>query len=109
MLLLEDLFSSQKIRANEFITFTPRNVTGLPASGVKGTTYTFKVTGDLTISGITKEATFDTTATFNTDNSVSGKATGSVKRGDYNLAVPSLPFLADVGEEVKLTFEFVAK
>ena len=94
---------------NEFITFTPKSVNGLPTKGVQGTAYTFQVTGDLTISGVTKEATFDTTATFNADNTVSGNATGSIKRADFNLIVPSLPFLADVGEEVKLTFEFVAK
>jgi len=95
--------------ANEFIVFTPKKMTSLPTMGVPGTAYTFKVTGDLTIAGVTKTATFDTTATFNADNTVTGKATGSVKRGDYNLIVPSLPFLADVGEEVKLSFEFVAR
>ena len=95
--------------ANEFITFTPTSVAGLPSSGERNTNYTFTVTGDLTISGVTKETTFAVEAMLTDTNEIKGTATSSLQRGDFNLVVPSLPFLADVAEEVKLKLEFVAR
>lgn len=95
--------------ANEFITFKTMEIGGLPASAATGTEFTYAITGDLTISGITKSAVFTGSGTFNSENEFAGTASTTVKRSDFNLVVPSLPFLADVADEVPLTIEFVAK
>ncbi len=95
--------------ANEFIVFSPTSISGLPTSGERNTPYSFNVTGDLTISGVTKETTFTVEGTLTDNNEMKGVANASIQRADFNLVVPSLPFLADVGEEVKLKLEFVAR
>ncbi|MCC7522678.1 YceI family protein [Candidatus Uhrbacteria bacterium] len=95
--------------ANEFITFKTISIEGLPTSTATGTLLTYSITGDLTISGVTKPAVFTGSGTFNSENEFVGNASTTVKRSDFNLIVPSLAFLADVADEVPLTIEFTAK
>lgn len=95
--------------ANEFIIFTPKSMDGIPAAVSPGETFDFQITGDLFISGVTKETTFAGRGSFASENEFGGTASTTVKRSDFNLVVPSLPFLADVADEVPLTIEFVAK
>lgn len=95
--------------ANEFITLKPTSVTGAPASAEIGTEFTYTIKGDLTITGVTKEVTFDGKGKFVSETEFVGSAEASVKRSDYNLIVPDLPFLADVADNVGLSIEFTAK
>jgi hypothetical protein len=39
---------------------------------------------------------------------IAGTATATVKRSDFNLTIPSVPNVANVGEEVTLQIDFVA-
>ena len=39
---------------------------------------------------------------------VIGNASTVIKRSDYNLSIPNVPFVANVGEEVTLQLDFVA-
>ena len=95
--------------ANEFITFKTTSITGLPTSSIAvGDTITFQVTGDLTISGTTKQATFDVTATLNSDDKLVGSAQTTVNRSDYSLTIPNVPFVANVGDVATLKISFVA-
>lgn len=94
--------------ANEFITFQPTSISGLPASASAGDQLTFSVTGDLIIAGTTQSVTFDVTASVNADNQLVGHAETIVLRSDFNLSIPSVPFVADVGDEVTLKIDFVA-
>lgn len=94
--------------ANEFIEFVPKNVTGTPATAEIGQTFDFQVTGDLLVSGSTKEVTFKGKGTFVQNNELSGNAETTVHYPDFGISIPQLPFLADVDEDVKLTIEFVA-
>jgi polyisoprenoid-binding protein YceI len=91
----------------EFITFTPTQITGLSGSAQPGQTFTFKITGDLTIQDVTQPATFDVTIQVESANRLTGTATTVVSRSDYNLIVPDLPFIANVSDEVKLEINFV--
>lgn len=91
-----------------YIVFTPTSLAGLPASGNVGESVTFNVTGDLTISGITKPVTFETTVTAESDTTLSGLAKAQVLRSDFNLNIPNVPSVADVTDEVQLEFQFVA-
>ncbi|MBX3013302.1 MAG: YceI family protein [Caldilineaceae bacterium] len=94
--------------ANRYIVFTPTAITGLPTTAAAGDTFTLQITGDLTISGVTKPVTFTTTVTVDSATQISGLATVQVLRSDYNLTIPSVPSVANVTDEVLLEFQFVA-
>ncbi len=93
---------------NEFVVFSPKTITGLPTSFENGKTLALEMSGDLTIAGITHPAMFSGTATVNAD-SVQGTAQAKIKRADYGIVVPSVPFVASVDEEVTLTISLTAK
>ena len=93
---------------NEFIEFKPTSITGLPESIVVGTEYNFQTTGDLTVSGVTKPVTFNSKLRLVSEAELRGSSESTVRYKDFNLTVPSVPFVANVGEEVILKIEFVA-
>lgn len=92
----------------EFITFTPTAIEGLPASGAAGQSYTFKVTGDLTIRDVTRPVTFDVTATPESDARLTGTATATIRYADYGITIPQVRQVASVAEDVRLEIDFVA-
>jgi polyisoprenoid-binding protein YceI len=98
-----------KTGQNEFITFVPTSLVGLPATGSVGQTYTFQIVGQLTISGVTREATFEATVTQAAADRLQGKATTTIRHADYNLSIPQVPFVANVADTVRLEIEFAAK
>ncbi len=92
-----------------YITFKPTALEGLPTSIAKaGDEFSFKVTGDLFISGTTLPASFDVTMKVDSDTQVSGLAKTVVNRADYNLTIPNVPSVANVSEEVIVEFQFTA-
>jgi polyisoprenoid-binding protein YceI len=93
----------------EFITFTPTAVTGLSGVAQPGQPFTFQIAGDLTIRNVTQPVVFNVTAQGESPARLSGTATAVVKRSDYNLTIPSVPNVANVGEEVTLEIDFVAE
>jgi polyisoprenoid-binding protein YceI len=92
---------------NEFITFSPSAIIGLPSTIENGSHLVFQVSGDLSISGVTKSAIFDVVMDVSED-SVRGTATTKIKRSDYNLVVPNLSFIANVGDEFTVSGTVVA-
>jgi polyisoprenoid-binding protein YceI len=92
----------------EFITFTPTAITGLSGSAAPGTDFTFQVEGDLTIRDITMPVTFSVVARLDSENQISGTASTTINRADYNLNIPSVPNVANVEEQVELYIDFVA-
>jgi polyisoprenoid-binding protein YceI len=58
--------------AHEYITFTPTAITGLPATATVGASYTFTVSGDLTITDQTRSVAFDVVLTPQNDAQLSG-------------------------------------
>ena len=94
--------------ANELITFAPTEVTGLPTSGEVGQTYTFNVTGDLTIKGITKPTSFEVSVTVPSADRLEGSAKTTIRYADFDVAIPSVPMVARVSDEVALELKFVA-
>lgn len=94
--------------AYEFITFTPTAIDGLPGSAAPGTEITFSIAGDLTIRDITQPVVFQVTAQADSPDQISGTATTIIRRGDFNLNIPSVPNVANVEEEVELYIDFVA-
>lgn len=93
---------------NEYVTFQTTSISGLPASISLGDTVTFQVTGDLSIAGTTREVTFDLTATLVSADDLVGHAGAVIQRSAFNLSIPSVAFVADVGDDVTLQLDFVA-
>ncbi|MEO8611480.1 MAG: YceI family protein [Chloroflexota bacterium] len=94
--------------ANEFITFKATSISGLSGSANVGDALTFQVTGDLTIAGVTQSVTFDVSATLTSENQLTGHAETIVQRSAFNLSIPSVLFVANVGNDVTLKLDFVA-
>lgn len=93
---------------NRYIVFTPTAITGFPATAAVGDTFELQITGDLTISGVTKAVTFVTSVTVMSETQISGLASAQILRSAYNLTIPSVPSVANVTDEVLLEFQFVA-
>ena len=94
--------------ANEYIVWTPTGVMDMPAKIGLNESFSFTMVGTLTIAGVTHEETFGGTARFTSENVLVGSAEAIVNRADYNLVIPSIPFVADVDEQVKLKIELTA-
>jgi polyisoprenoid-binding protein YceI len=92
----------------EFITFTPTEISGLEGAAAVGQEFTFQIAGDLTIRDATQPVVFDVTAQLVTEDQIAGRATTQIQRGDFNIVIPSVPFVANVGEEIALEINFVA-
>ena len=92
----------------EFITFTPTQISGLQGTAAVGQEFTFQIAGDLTIRDVTKPVVFDVTAQLVTEDKLIGSAVTTIQRGDFNIVIPSVPFVANVGEEITLEINFVA-
>jgi polyisoprenoid-binding protein YceI len=93
----------------EFITFTPQDVIGLPETGTVGETYTFQIVGNLAITDVTQQKTFDVTATAVSDTRLEATATTAFPYTDFELFIPDAPAVDTVDDEVRLEVEFVAE
>ncbi len=91
---------------NEYVTFQPSS-NDFNGTIVAGQPVTFNVMGNLTISGVTKPATFAVNATVNPD-SITGTASTTVSRADFGLKIPNFPFLADVKDQFSVAVTIVA-
>jgi len=95
-------------RAYPLIRFTPTAVSNLPPSAAIGDTLTFEIEGDLLITTYTQPVTFEMTVTAVSEDRIEGTAVGSILREEFKLKIPNAPGVADVAQEVTLTFDFVA-
>lgn len=92
----------------EYITFTPKTLSGLPDQITYGTSYTFKISGDLTIKGVTRQVTFDATVTQVDAAHLKGSATTTVLYKDFGISIPQVRSVASVDDQVILKIDFVA-
>jgi len=91
------------------IIFTPTEIVGLEGAAQVGETYTFQISGDLTIRDITHPVVFEVSVTASSPTELTGAAKTSIQRADYNLTIPSVPFVASVGEVVFIEIDITAK
>jgi polyisoprenoid-binding protein YceI len=92
------------------IEFVPKKATGLPSplpAGM-GAQAGFQLLGDMTLHGVTKEATWNVVATFGNDQ-VAGRATTTLQFATFNLTKPSLARLMSVDDKIDLEIEFRCK
>ncbi len=92
----------------ELIIFTPTAIVGAPASATIGQPSSFQITGLLTIKDVTRPVTFDATVTPVSTNELKGTASSTIRYGDWNINIPDVPFVAGVGDQVRLELDFVA-
>lgn len=95
--------------AYEFVEFQPTTIEGLPQSVTVGEAFSFQIVGNLTVAGTTQSVTFDTTAMLDASDQLTGQAVTTVMYPDFNLTIPSVPFVAGVDEDVRLEIDFVAR
>lgn len=88
--------------------FEPLRVEGLPQSYSEATPYTFRVIGNLTVKDVTREVAFDITAQLSGDT-LTGKATTTLLMSDFGVGPISILGVLNTEDEVKLTFDFVAR
>jgi polyisoprenoid-binding protein YceI len=92
----------------EYITFTPSQLSGLPTTIEDGKPFTFQATGDLSIKGVIRPATFDVTVVPTADGRLEGTATTTIQYADWGVAIPSVPFVASVDNQVAVQLDFAA-
>lgn len=92
----------------ELITFTPSAIVGAPASATIGQPSSFQIVGQLTIKDVARDVTFDATVTPVSASELRGTASSTIRYGDWNINIPDVPFVAGVGDQVRLELNFVA-
>jgi polyisoprenoid-binding protein YceI len=89
--------------------FVPTKIEGLPAmipfTGQSGV----KLTGNMTVHGVTKEVTFQGYVTFNRDGSVDGRAKTTFPWTTFGLTKPAIARLMSVGDDIELDIVFKFK
>ncbi len=94
----------------EFIVFEPRELSNFSADSVTvGETLSFEITGDLTVTDVTRSVTFAATVTLESETQISGSATVTLLHADFGLVIPEVPRVANVTDDVELKLEFVAR
>lgn len=91
----------------EFIKFAPTQIAGLTGVGSPGAKLPFTIQGDLTVRQITKPVTFAATLEILSPSELKVTANAAVKRADFQLQIPSVPSVANVGEDVRLEINAV--
>jgi polyisoprenoid-binding protein YceI len=108
----DSFIKNDTLQVRQFPTaeFVPTKTAGLtlplPTSG----TFTFTLTGNMTIKGKTKEVTFDVTAKRDgSDLTATATANPSWKFGDFGMTAPSVPFrVLSVTDEIRAVIDIVA-
>lgn len=93
----------------QFITFNTTELFGLPDAVAVGDEIEFEINGDLTVRDITNPALFVITLQVVSESELRGSAATIVAREDYNLTIPQVPSVANVGTELIVEFDFVAR
>jgi polyisoprenoid-binding protein YceI len=107
---IKDLILQTGDPVNQFATFEPTGYSGLPETITIGEPFSFQITGDLTIHGVTNQETFDVTATPVSETRLEGTATlADLTYADYGVKILRLPAqVASVEDTVTLELSFVA-
>lgn len=92
----------------EFVTFTPTELTGLPDEVAVGEPFAFQMTGDLTITDVTRPVTFDVSVTPTAAGALEGLASATFPYADFELSIPASQAVQAVADELRLELTFVA-
>lgn len=107
------IMRNQILSANEkefrYIVFKPTTVEDLPdpQAVTVDDPFHFRITGDLTIRGLTRSVTFEVKVVAKSERELVGVATAVISRASFNLQIPKLRNVADVSDDVALEIDFV--
>ena len=94
--------------ANQTAEFTAASISGVPGALAVGETFDFQITGDFSVKGVTKELTFDGSATLVSEDRLEGTARTETLYTEFT-TIPGLPpQVASVEEDMILEVDFVA-
>ena len=93
---------------NEFATFEPTGIAGVPDQVAVGDRVSLTVSGDFTLSGVTLPVEFAVEVAVASTERIEVSGTATVLRSDFGLTVPDVPSVSDVDDEVTLAIELVA-
>ena len=108
----DDFIKGDTLQVRQFpkAEFVPTKTTGLALPMPTSGDFTFKLTGQMTIRGKTKEVTFDVQAK-RTGNELIATATAAPawKFGDFGMTAPSVPFrVVSIVDEIRVVVDLVA-
>ncbi len=93
----------------QFITFNATELMGLPETIAVGDDVEFEVTGDLIVRDMSHPVLFIVTLQVVSEGELRGTAATIVVRDAFELTIPQVPSVANVGEEFIIEFDFVAR
>jgi polyisoprenoid-binding protein YceI len=94
--------------ANQYATFVPKSLSGMPATVAVGQQFSFQITGDLTIHQVMRMVTFDVKVMPQSETVIEGQAQATVKYQDFGIQIPNVPSVTGVGDTVVLALSFTA-
>jgi len=108
----DDFIKQDTLQVRQFpkAEFVPTRTSGLVTPLAANGTFTFKLTGNLTVHGTTKEVTFDVVATRSGgDLTAMATLNPTVKFGDFGMRAPSVPFrVVSIVDEIRLVVDITA-
>ena len=108
----DNFIKNDTLQVRQFPTaeFVPMKTSGLTVPLAATGTFTFTLTGNMTIKGTTHEVTFDVTAKRDgSELTASATANPSWKFGEFGMRAPSVPFrVLSVTDEIRAAIEIVA-
>jgi polyisoprenoid-binding protein YceI len=108
----DNFIKNDTLQVRQFPTaeFVPTKTSGLTVPLATSGTFTFTLTGNMTIKGKTHEVIFDVTAKRDgSDLTATATANPSWKFGDFGMSAPSVPFrVLSVTDEIRATIDIVA-
>jgi polyisoprenoid-binding protein YceI len=87
--------------------FSPKEARGLPWPLPTSGEGTFQLDGDLTVHGVTRPTTWETTARF-TDQEVSGTASTRVRITEFGMEIPRVTLILSIDDDARLEMDFRA-
>ncbi|MFA7285900.1 MAG: YceI family protein [Candidatus Paceibacterota bacterium] len=93
-------------QGNASITFVPVNIQG---DLVVGSTSDVKISGNITIKGVTKSIILEGTALLSADNTLALSVKTVLTYADFGVTIPDFPFLANIDKTVDLSVDVVAR
>jgi polyisoprenoid-binding protein YceI len=108
----DNFIKNDTLQVRQFPTaeFVPTKTSGLAMPLATNGTFTFTLTGNMTIKGKTKEVTFDVTAKRDgSDLTATATANPAWTFGDFGMTAPSVPFrVLSVTDEIRAAIDIVA-
>ena len=90
------------------VIFQPTELVGLPLQSVSiGDTFSFQMTGNLTVQGVTNSTTVEVFITILSESEIRGIATDQIAFREFRLEIPYIPEV-EPDDEITLEIDFVA-